>query len=116
MIVEGLSSLLFKVIPANGIFILGQEQDEVGRNFSAAEAFNGRLSQFNLWQSVLPEAQLVELASYRCVQTAGNVIAWADFENLPTDEVKKETRFCSGKISKFTHFSFPFISNTATIS
>lgn len=76
--------------------MLGQEQDEIGRNFSAGEAFNGRISQFNLWQHVLPESELVELASYRCVQTAGNVIAWSDFEHLPNDEVKKERQFCSG--------------------
>lgn len=86
-----------KFLPANGIFVLGQEQDEVGRNFSAGEAFNGRLSQFNLWQNVLPEAEIVSLASYRCVQSAGNVIAWTDFEKLPSEEVKKEVSFCKGQ-------------------
>ena len=90
--------IILKIIPALGKFVLGQEQDEVGRNFSAAEAFNGHISQFNLWNKVLPENEIMKLASYRCLQTAGNVIAWADFETLPTTEVKKEVSFCGGKI------------------
>lgn len=93
-----------KVIPAHGVFVLGQEQDEIGRNFSAAEAFNGRLSQFNLWQNVLSDSEIEELASYRCIQSAGNVIAWADFETLQTNEVKREVGFCSVKNTKFSRW------------
>eukprot|EP00111_Clytia_hemisphaerica_P006027 TCONS_00017431-protein len=103
-----------QVLPSDGIFILGQEQDEVGRNFSAAEAFNGRLSQFNLWDTVLPDAKLAELASYRCIQTAGNVIAWADFETLPSKEVKKEISFCSVKNTKFTKWGSNSVSPCGT--
>ena len=55
-----------------------------------------------MWQSVLPDAEIISLGSYRCIQTAGDVIAWADFENLPTDEVKKQYEFCSGSHHLFT--------------
>ena len=53
-----------------------------------------------MWQRVLPEAEILSLASYRCIKSAGDVIAWTDFENLPTDEVKKEHIFCSGNFCK----------------
>ena len=52
-----------------------------------------------MWQRVLPENEIISLASYRCIKSAGDVIAWNDFENLATDEVKKEYTFCSGNQS-----------------
>ena len=52
-----------------------------------------------MWQRVLPETEIISLASYRCIKSAGDVIAWNDFENLATDEVKKEYTFCSGNQS-----------------
>ena len=91
----------FQVIPANGIFILGQEQDEVGRNFSAGEAFSGQLSQFNLWNKVLPRSDIEKMSMFRCDHVAGNVIAWTDFSKLTTDDLKKEHVFCQGIFSIF---------------
>lgn len=83
-------------IPPFGIFILGQEQDEVGRNFSSGESFYGSISQLNVWNTVLSEVEIAEMSRYRCVQTIGNELAWPDFLEK-TIEVSKTTDFCAGK-------------------
>ena len=85
-----------KTIPAGGYFILGQEQDEVGRNFSAGEAFMGSLSQLNMWNTVLPESEILEMSRYRCDNVAGNIVAWADFLRSKY-QVKDVRDFCTGK-------------------
>lgn len=84
-------------IPAGGIFLLGQEQDEVGRNFSMGEAFYGSMSQLNLWNKVLPENEIIELSRYRCPGIIGNELAWSDFLAKQV-EIKKVTQFCNGKL------------------
>lgn len=94
---------LDKKIPAFGIFILGQEQDEVGRNFSLGESFYGSLSQLNVWSTVLPEAEIVEMSRYRCVQVFGNELAWPDFLEK-TIEVSKVNEFCTGNERFFFAF------------
>ncbi|XP_065668355.1 sushi, von Willebrand factor type A, EGF and pentraxin domain-containing protein 1 isoform X2 [Hydra vulgaris] len=93
-----------KAIPAGGVFILGQEQDEVGRNFSASEAFDGHLSQLNMWNYVMTENEILEMSSYRCDMLFGNIIAWADFNN-PSIDVKKVVGFCTNSQSKFHPWS-----------
>ena len=82
-------------IPAFGYFILGQEQDEVGRNFSLGESFYGSMSQLNLWNIVLSEVEIAEMSRYRCDQVVGNELAWPDFLEK-TVEVSKTTEFCTG--------------------
>ena len=87
------------------MFVLGQEQDEVGRNFSASEAFDGHLSQLNIWNYVMTEHEILQMSSYRCDMLVGNVIAWADFSRLSAD-VKKEVGFCGGMCFKVFYYFF----------
>ena len=94
-----LFSVLFQAIPGEGVLIIGQEQDEVGRNFSASEAFDGSISQFNVWDKVLSESEISSQSSYRCNHIRGNLLAWTDFYNKASDNVKKVTVLCAG-ISK----------------
>eukprot|EP00794_Sanderia_malayensis_P007132 gene7132-7937_t len=88
-------------IPSGGIFILGQEQDEVGRNFSMAESFDGSISQFNMWNKVLSQAEIKDLSRYRCPGVLGNQLAWPDFLEK-TVEAKQVNNFCTVKNHRFT--------------
>eukprot|EP00795_Rhopilema_esculentum_P000716 gene716-10430_t len=88
-------------IPAGGYFILGQEQDEVGRNFSLGEAFYGSMSQLNLWNKVLSDSEISEMSRYRCDGILGNELAWPDFLQKRV-EVNKVNEFCTVKYTKFS--------------
>lgn len=67
----------------------------MGRNFSAGEAFQGSISQLNMWDYILRESDIAELSRYRCRASYGNVVAWVDFLNKYSEvEVSKE--FCEG--------------------
>ena len=48
-----------------GAFVLGQEQDSFGGDFSSAESYQGKLSQFNLWRKTLNHSQIFNLM-YSC--------------------------------------------------
>ncbi len=89
--------IILQKIPSGGIFVLGQEQDEVGRNFSMGEALQGSLSQFNMWNKVLAEREISEMSLYRCVSVAGNQFAWPDFLGNMVGDVKKVNKFCAGE-------------------
>ena len=109
-----LFSVLFQAIPGEGVLIIGQEQDEVGRNFSASEAFDGSISQFNVWDKVLSESEIVSQSSYRCDHIRGNLLAWTDFYNKASDNVKKVTELCAG-ILKILIFACNFFSKLEII-
>uniref|UniRef100_A0A8C4QB26 Neuronal pentraxin IIb n=1 Tax=Eptatretus burgeri TaxID=7764 RepID=A0A8C4QB26_EPTBU len=63
-------------IKPGGMLILGQEQDHIGGQFDAIQAFVGELADFQLWDRVLPHSDLISIAN--CSTTlSGNVVAWA---------------------------------------
>ncbi|KAL3867860.1 hypothetical protein ACJMK2_040706, partial [Sinanodonta woodiana] len=66
-----------QTIKGGGEFIIGQEQDSLGGDFSSVESFIGQLTQLNMWDYELP---LTEIESLRmsCNKKLGNVIAWSD--------------------------------------
>jgi len=103
-IAEGTNFQRGQKIPAFGYFILGQEQDEVGRNFSMGEAFSGSISQLNLWSTVLSEVEIAEMSRYRCDKVFGNELAWPDFLEKRV-EISKTTDFCTVKNTKYTTWS-----------
>ena len=70
------------------MFVLGQEQDEVGKNFSANEAFIGKMSQLNVWSYELPAQDIADMARH-ADNNIGNVIAWSDFYDGADDGIKK---------------------------
>ena len=43
------TTILDPVLDGNGILILGQEQDSFGGGFDAFQSFQGRISQFNMY-------------------------------------------------------------------
>lgn len=104
-----------QAIPGEGVLIIGQEQDEVGRNFSASEAFDGSISQFNMWDKVLSESEIVSQSSYRCNHIRGNILAWTDFYNKASDNVKKVTGLCAGILKKLLIADCDFFSKLEII-
>ena len=83
-----IASIYFKVIPAGGFFVLGQEQDELAANFSANEAFIGQMSQLNIWSYELPASDIADMARH-AENFIGNVIAWSDFYDPADAGIKK---------------------------
>lgn len=62
--------------PANGSLVIGQEQDRLGGGFSESEAFLGKLSLLDMWDTVLDENNITTLWD-SCEQYHGNLVAWA---------------------------------------
>ena len=69
-----------QVIPAGGVFVIGEEQDSVGGEFNPEESFYGDLSQLNVWNRQLSANEIYDLA-LSCRHDLGNVVAWSDFTN-----------------------------------
>ena len=44
-----------------GAFVLGQEQDSYGGDFSSAESYHGKISQFNLWKRCLKHSHIMDI-------------------------------------------------------
>ena len=58
--------------------MLGQEQDALGKNFSANEAFIGDMSQMNVWSYELPAKDIASMSRHSS-NIIGNVVSWGDF-------------------------------------
>ena len=67
-----------QVIRKGGVFVIGEEQDQIGGAFTTTESFFGDLSQLNIWKSVLSANHVYDLAM-SCKHASGDVLAWADF-------------------------------------
>ncbi|KAJ7371254.1 hypothetical protein OS493_027368 [Desmophyllum pertusum] len=65
-------------IASGGSFVLGQEQDAIAANYSANEAFIGKMSQMNVWSYELPEKDIADMARH-ANSLIGNVVGWSDF-------------------------------------
>ena len=74
------SNVLQGYFPGGGVWIIGQEQDEVGGGFDAVQAFGGELTELNVWDRVLSTAEITKLAS-SCSSSnmRGNYLAYSDF-------------------------------------
>lgn len=81
---------LFQVIASGGSFVLGQEQDEVAANFSANEAFIGKMSQLNVWSYELTSQDIADMARHSD-NIIGNVVAWSDFYDPADNGINKIT-------------------------
>ncbi|XP_041038312.1 neuronal pentraxin-1-like [Carcharodon carcharias] len=62
-------------IKLGGVFVLGQEQDAVEDHFDASQAFVGALSDFQMWDRVLPPSDIESLAACSSA-LRGNLVAW----------------------------------------
>lgn len=60
--------------------ILGQDQDSYGGSFDAKQSFVGMLSNFQMWDYVLPAAEIRLYMDGPCF-TPGNVIDWRNIQH-----------------------------------
>ena len=69
-----------QLIEPSGTWIIGQDQDSVGGGFQQADAFNGSLTDVNVWDRVLDASEISTLASKSCgLGMKGNYKAYKDF-------------------------------------
>ena len=80
-----------EVIRGGGILVIGQEQDDLGGGFNTEENFIGDLSQLNLWDNVLSENYIYNLA-FTPEGDSGNVAAWSDFRQSLHGEYHATTK------------------------
>ncbi|XP_053712303.1 neuronal pentraxin-1-like [Synchiropus splendidus] len=65
-------------IKAEGVLVLGQEQDTLGGGFDATQAFVGELAGLNIWNRILSIAEIYNLATCNSKAPAGNVFSWTE--------------------------------------
>lgn len=68
-------------IREGGTLVLGQDQDSVGAGFQSAQSFQGKLSNVNVWDHVLPDTQIKEMSTSCLLDewNEANVFKWPDF-------------------------------------
>ena len=84
--------------------MVGQEQDSPGGHFSAAESFKGQLTRLNMWSKILSEDDVNEVMN-SCVDSIGDLVAWADFYTGIHGFLKVQISQC-GNFSIFLSFRF----------
>ena len=84
--------------------MVGQEQDSPGGHFSAAESFKGQLTRLNMWSKILTEDDVNEVMN-SCVDSFGDLVAWADFYTGIHGFLKVQISQC-GNFSIFLSFRF----------
>ena len=88
--------------------MLGQEQDEVAQNFSANEAFIGKMSQMNVWSYELDAQDIADMARHSD-NIIGNVVAWSDFYDPADQGINKispsAARTGKSRLERTLHFS-----------
>lgn len=65
------------IIPGNGLFVLGNDQDSYGGKFVLKDAFVGSISRVNIWDKVLPANTIKDLLR-SCGNEVGTAVAWRD--------------------------------------
>lgn len=84
------------VILGNGSVVIGQEQDYIEGGFSISEAFLGRLTLLDFWNTTLNEKSIKNL-SQTCDNYHGNLITWANLKKYIYGDIKiLESNFCHG--------------------
>lgn len=66
-------------LAGGGKWVLGQEQDSVGGSFSEAESFIGRIYRFDVWDSILDQSNITQLAKQCQKNIDGDLLKWQDF-------------------------------------
>lgn len=84
-------------IHGGGIFIVGQDQDSFGGDFT--EPFVGNITDLNVWNATLGEAQIHTLKACRPLENLDAVFSWSS-RNLTLHEDAKEVQaniYCPGR-------------------
>ncbi|KAK6179269.1 hypothetical protein SNE40_011671 [Patella caerulea] len=83
-----------KPVQGGGMFVIGQEQDDVGGKFSSSESFVGSLTHLNVWDQELPLTTIDDMR-VSCNKYSGNLLAWPDvFKGLHGSLRDSPSTFC----------------------
>ena len=78
--------------------IFGQEPDNMRGGFDPGQSFIGDLAEFNLWDYVLEESRIIDLANCQSLQK-GNVVPWQKEKmkkhNVIVEDVEDYGVFCT---------------------
>ena len=67
-------------VEKGGLIVIGQEQDESGGKFSAAESFHGKITRLDVWSRVFNVEEVMSLKK-QCSPYYGDLVAWSDVYN-----------------------------------
>jgi len=79
-------------IRPNGIFVIGQDQDEMDGGYNKKQSWSGAIAQYNLWDFVIEDYDISNMAECRS-DVFGNLVKWhkdnwiernVDSEMVPT--------------------------------
>ena len=77
----------------SGTWIIGQDQDKLGGGFQQNQAFEGFLTDVNVWNKVLNASEISTLANEKCgLGMQGNYNAYKDF--VPQGDVHMSKPHC----------------------
>ncbi|XP_015174373.1 PREDICTED: sushi, von Willebrand factor type A, EGF and pentraxin domain-containing protein 1-like isoform X2 [Polistes dominula] len=83
-------------IPANGSFIIGQEQDRMGGGFSESESFVGNITLLDIWDSVFTNDYIMHLYG-TCEKYYGTLFTWSHIlEHVYGNIMIINSQFCQG--------------------
>ncbi|XP_078342889.1 serum amyloid P-component-like [Oculina patagonica] len=88
LLVTGTDLKTGHVIDNNGIFILGQDQDNYGGEFQLYQSFIGQMYGVNMWNRVLTADEISHMSG-NCSYGVGNYLRWSDFKNGLRGNVSK---------------------------
>ncbi|XP_013401690.2 neuronal pentraxin-2-like [Lingula anatina] len=89
---SGSGFVRYKTMPADGVWLVGQDQDNVGGGFQAEQSFLGHLSSVNVWDHIDVNIN----AAANCDDTiGGNVIAWNNVTVVNHGVATYDTDLCS---------------------
>ena len=79
----------------DGIFILGQDQDDYGDGFEQDQSFNGEIFNVNVWSTQLAADEILHMST-DCAHGVGNYLRWKDFVDADVygDVTKASTVSC----------------------
>lgn len=81
-------------IQSSGVFVMGQDQDDLDSKYDAEQAFHGDMVDLNLWNEVLTEEQINEIGNCS-KRKEGNIIAGLKTPTLGLNVYISETELCT---------------------
>ena len=91
-------------VAAGGLIVLGQEQDQEGGRFSAAESFQGQMTRLNVWAHALTQQEVAALGA-SCRPYFGNILTWSDVHSGLRGQIKVTSRTNSSALANFSQVS-----------
>ncbi|XP_067928549.1 sushi, von Willebrand factor type A, EGF and pentraxin domain-containing protein 1-like [Watersipora subatra] len=82
-------------ISGGGMFVIGQEQDDLSGTYSSAESFMGQITLLYVWDRIL-EAEEVYAMYTSCENVPDSLVFWPSFQYAIVDTLMVEnSTFCS---------------------